>query len=216
MTEREPRLQSLALQDAIHELDDLRGQALADAAFQRKVSALKRKAQREIFASFGKALEAFSPHWEALDKRHQFERERFEKREHTLAGRLLYAARAMPLTDFGAAVSHLRAGLASAQVRERGLLSSHGRERNDLAIKQRAYRLRLSKPHQDVLDMITVKFAAPSPAPVPETLDELRAKAARKRIALEIVRTMESPSKMMAARLGSRRTRRAAWEPEID
>jgi hypothetical protein len=68
--------------------------------------------------------------------------------------------------------------------------------------------------------MITVKSAAPIAAkassPVPETLDELRAKAARKRIALEMVRTMESPSKMTAAPLGSRRTRRAAWEPEID
>jgi hypothetical protein len=59
---------------------------------------MKRKAQRAILASFGEALEAFSARWEELDARHRLERERFERWEGNFAGRVMNAARAMPLT----------------------------------------------------------------------------------------------------------------------
>ena len=213
MNKREPRLQSPALQAALNELDDLCGQALADAAFQRKLAAMKRRAQREILASFGKAMDAFSVQWKILDTRQQLERERFVRREGHMAGRVLNAARSMPLASFEAAFTHMKAGLVSAHARERALAGAQQSERNDLALKQRRFRLTLSRPHQDVLDMITVKSAEPAPqqAPTaaPDALEQLRLKGARKRIAEQIVRSMEGKSGKAAPRDRIRISRKA-------
>lgn len=110
MKNREPRLQSLAVQSALEDLEDLRGQVLADATFERKVAALRRRAQREILGSFGKALEAFSGHWRALDKRHEAERARFMRREGSVLGRVLNALPHAP-ASLAAGYAHFRDSL---------------------------------------------------------------------------------------------------------
>jgi hypothetical protein len=195
MNKGETRLQSLTVQAAMNDLDDLQGQVLADVAFQRKVAALKRKALREILGSFGKALEAFSGQWQALDVRHREERERFARREASFAGRCLNTARGMPFTGFGAAVAHLRAGMTSAGARERVLAHAHIAERNDIALRQRRYRQALSKPHEDALEMLRVKTEinkAPVLAARPGLLNEVALKAARLRIAGELSRSIDT------------------------
>jgi hypothetical protein len=151
MTKGETRLQSPAVQAAMNDLEDLQGQVLADAAFQRKVAALKRRAQREILASFGKALEAFSGHWRALDARHSAERERFSIREASVHGRVLNSLTGMPLTGLQSAASHVIKALGSREARERALVRAHQDERGALAMRQRVYRQSLSRPHQTAL-----------------------------------------------------------------
>lgn len=193
MTKPEPRLQSPAVQAAMSDLADLQGQVLADAAFRRKVAGLMRRAQREILGSFGKAIEAFSGEWEALHARQRAERERFVRREASLAGRLVNAVRGMPWSSLGEAVAHLRTGLASAGARERALLQAHGAERNDIALRQRRYRQSLSKPHEEALELLRVKSEKAPRAVVkgPALLREVSLKAARLRIAAEIGSSVE-------------------------
>jgi hypothetical protein len=196
MTAREPRLQSPALQAASDDLDDLRGQMLADAAFERKVAGLKRRAQRDILASFGQAMEAFAGRWEELDARHRREWEMFVRREAHLAGRVMNAARAMPLTRLAEAWEHMRTGLGSAEMRERGLAGAQARERTKLAFQQSLYRQALSKPHQDVLDMISVKTGGVDPEPARgdvRKLETLELRAQRLRLAQQMARSMERP-----------------------
>lgn len=189
----EPRLQSPAVQAAMSDLGDLQGQVLADAAFRRKVAGLMRRAQREILGSFGKAIEAFSGEWEALNERHRAERERFVRREGSLAGRLLNAARGLPWTSIREAADHLRTGMNSLGARERALAQAHVRERNDIALRQRRYRQSLSKPHEDALELLRVKSEKAPLAVVKghALLREVSLKAARLRIAAEIGSSVE-------------------------
>lgn len=214
MKNREPRLQSLAVQSALEDLDDLRGQALADAAFERKVAALRRRAQREILGSFGKALKAFSGHWRALDKRHEAERARFLRREGSVLGRVVNALPHAP-ASLAAGYAEFRDSLQSANIRERALMRAQGREREALALRQRRYRQALSKPHQDALDLLSVKTdrtlspEIPKPSLAASLAFDLE--AARQRIAREMAAGAYTPA---ARSRGRARDQAKEYEPD--
>jgi hypothetical protein len=196
MTAREPRLQSPALQAASDYLDNLRRQSPTDAAFQRKVAGLKRHALRGMLTSVGKAREAFAGRWEDLDARHRREWRNFALREAHLVGRVMNAARFMPLTTLAEAWEHMRTSMGSAKMRERGLGDALLRERIALEDKRLSYRKALSKPYQDVLEMISVKTDGvdPEQARCEARLQALELRAQVLRLAEKMARSMERPA----------------------
>jgi hypothetical protein len=89
-----------------------------------------------------------------------------------------------------------------------------------LAFQQRLYRQALSKPHQDVLEMISVKTGGVDPEPARgdvRTLETLELRAQRLRIAQQMARSMERPV-ITAPRASAqpRSVRAKAHEREMD
>lgn len=149
------RLQSEGTQAALDALNDLRGQALADADYNRKLGVLRWTVQREILAAYGQAMWVYSGHWEALDRRHREQSTAFELREGSVVGRFVNFASTVPTESFAAALGHFREGLLSTETRQNALAAIQKRERDELALRQQRYRDGLCKPHQQVLDVLS-------------------------------------------------------------
>ena len=156
------RLHSHVSQAALDDLNDLRGQALADAEYQKKLGVLKWRAQRDILASYGRAMVAYAGQWEALDGRHSEQMDAFNRREASVTGRIINLARTTPSDSIPAAMRHLRQGMLSANIRQNALSHIQKRERADLAFRQQLYRECLCKPHLDVLNVLS-RTAGPEP-----------------------------------------------------
>ncbi len=149
------RLKSQGGQAALDALDDLRGQALADADYNKKLDALRWMVQREILASHGQAMTAYAAQWTALDRRHRAQKDAFDNREGGVTGRIVNLATTIPTENFAAAMRHLREGMLSSEIRQNALAAIQKQERDELAFRQGRYRESLCGPHQDVLEVLS-------------------------------------------------------------
>lgn len=200
------RLHSQGIQAALDDLEDLRGQALADAEYEQKLGVLKWRAQRDILASYGKAMIAYAGQWEALDERHRAQKETFDRREASVTGRIINLAGTTPSASFPAAMRHLRQGVLSANIRQNALSLIQKRERSALAVRHQRYREWLCTPHQDVLNSL-LRAAGPE-----TDKDEIRndltefqgvlLRRARESIAKEIARCLRNESQTQDGRAG--------------
>ncbi|MBX9682452.1 MAG: hypothetical protein K2X41_01560 [Hyphomicrobium sp.] len=194
------RLHNQGVQAALDALDNLRGQALADADYNKKLDALRWMVQREILASYGQAMTAYAGQWEALDRRHRAQKEAFDGREGGVTGRIVNLASTIPTESFAAAMRHVREGLLSSEIRQNALALNQKQERDELASRQRRYREWLCEPHQDVLEFL-------SRPPWQETdkaelsndttnFESALLRSARQRIAAEMARSLNHEPRM--------------------
>lgn len=98
-------------------------------------------------------------------------------------------------------------------------MRAQGRERAALALRQRRYRQALSKPHQDALDLLSVKTdrtlspEIPKPSQAASLAFDLE--AARQRIGREMAAGVYTPAARSAARRpGRARDQAKEYEPD--
>lgn len=186
------RLQSQGVQDALDAVDDLRGQALADADYNRKLGVLRWMVQRQILATYGQAMSVYSGQWQALERQHREQNAAFERREASVMGRIINLAGTIPTESYAAAIDHVREGMLSSECRQNALVVIQKRERDDLALRQRRYREWLCKPNQHVLVVLSQTAGQQSDKAEhgndPKNFQEVLLRRARASIAKEIAR----------------------------